>query len=202
MSIVISSMLHIGWCHSTMPDRTLAQAEQAMHLFRTGQESREHDAMSHIFHSATIGKHALILDEALDMYVAERFARARADNSFLGTLWGAIPAYARRTHCESVPPSHPATDQTTTTIITTTAASQHHHHHHQTNPPPPPPQPPHDIPRAHRPIATHMSPIPLQAQLFSRPLALHSRPAQPRHTRVLVVQLVGRTLTSRIRFRI
>jgi hypothetical protein len=115
-----------------LPDRTLAQAEQAMHLFRTGQESREHDAMSHIFHSATIGKHALILDEALDLYVAERFARARADNSFLGTLCGCQPSLCTaNTLCfrPTQPHKHRPNNH------------HHHHHHHHSHPKPPPPPP-------------------------------------------------------------
>ena len=52
MPIVISSMLHIGWCHSTLPERTLAQAEQAMKNVEQLLEGAGSD-LSHIVKTTT-----------------------------------------------------------------------------------------------------------------------------------------------------
>ena len=60
----------------TLCPKTLADASQVVHYARTGLPGEVHDAMDHLYNKMTIGRHALILDDAIDLLISDLIAKS------------------------------------------------------------------------------------------------------------------------------
>ena len=63
--------------------KTIAEASAVFHFARTGSNAQIHDAFDHLHSSTSVGRHARILDDAVDRYCAE-FVAQRREKSFFG----------------------------------------------------------------------------------------------------------------------
>ena len=62
--------------------KTIAEAAQLNNFARTSTNATIYDAIENLHGSRTIGRHALLLDEAIDLHTAEVIAKYRGERFF------------------------------------------------------------------------------------------------------------------------